>query len=221
MDTTEQLSPSLLMLCDHHHSGLRTSSSAQEEIWSPSGSRSPPLHPNPGNQSLLCLYGFAYSGYFIYHFKVFFFFVLSKLLFYKKNGLLLSHNNLLQTKEVLLSNGEIRRQMGALTPRRGPAPHRLPLPALALVWPRPILTVGFLHEGLGVLGLGGPPGETLLQLILRGQAGGFYQGKCSEPGPVDKPVYQSIQPINHAASPPAQTHPAPYSALRDGSKCPR
>ena len=41
-----------------------------------------------------------------------FFFVLSKLLFYKKNGLLLLHNNLLQTKQVLPSNGEIRRQMG-------------------------------------------------------------------------------------------------------------
>ena len=78
--------------------------------------------------------------------------------------------------------------MRALTPPRGPAPHCLPLPALALVWPRPILTVSFLHEGVGVLGLGGPPGETLLQLILQGQARRFYQGKCSEPGPADKPV---------------------------------
>ena len=86
LDTTEQLSLSFLMLCDHHHSGLRASSSAQEEIWSPSGSRSPPLHLNPGNQSLLCLYGFAYSGYFIYHFKVFFFLYFLNFCFIKRMG---------------------------------------------------------------------------------------------------------------------------------------
>ena len=57
-----------------------------------------------------------------------FFFVLSKLLFYKKNGLLLLYNNLLQTKQVLPSNGEIRRQMGALTPPERSCPTLLTSP---------------------------------------------------------------------------------------------
>lgn len=85
-------------------------------------------------------------------------------LFYKKNGWLLQ----LQAKQALRSN---RERPG------GPAPPALPLPTLALVWPRPILAVGFLHEGVSVLGLGGPPGETLLQLILQGQSQRYPSGE--------------------------------------------
>lgn len=47
--------------------------------------------------------------------------------------------------------------------------HGLPVPALALVRPRPILAVSLPHEGVCVLGLAGPPGEALLQLVLQGE----------------------------------------------------
>lgn len=66
------------------------------------------------------------------------------------------------------SNIEMRGHVGHATRH----PDALPLPALALVCPCPILAVGFLHKGVGVLGLGGPPGETLLQLVLQRRARG-------------------------------------------------
>lgn len=86
-----------------------------------------------------------------------------KFLFYNKNGLLLQ----LQTKRApaTLTPAQLPRPVAS-----GPHMPHAPLPALVLVPPRPILAVSFLYKGVGVLGLRGPPGKALFQLILQGKA---------------------------------------------------